>query len=270
MMNQGMMYAQNLGNKARGTSSMQKIILAVVLILIFYFIYTVFIKSEDNKMLIKLHPALQSKVIQKQSIPAITTSDYTIATWIFINDWSRNYGEEKNVLSRFYTDNNDDNKKKPAPSFVLDGHTNNLHIKMSYFPASGNSSSKSEIHNCTIRGLPLQKWCCVIMTINNRVMDIYLDGKLTKTCVIPGVPQSGLNSDMYISEISEQFAGTKLPGFSGFLSDLRVYKYAINPRQAYNLYKQGNSASGMSALLEKYKLKFALMENNKEVNTILL
>ena len=269
-MNPAMMMG-NVQNAAKNTSTTQKIVLAVVLILIFYFIYVTFIKTEDNKMLLKLHPAKQSKVILKDNIPAITTSDYTIAVWIFINDWNYNYGAKKNVLSRFFTDMKEadaSKRMKPAPSFTLGSHTNDLSVEIAYFPEQGSSNTPSQIHTCTIRGLPLQRWCCVTMTINNRVLDLYLDGKLTKTCMIPGVPQSGISSDMHISDIT--ITDPKIPGFSGFLSDLRVYKYAINPRQAYNLYKQGNSASGMSAMLEKYKLKFALMENNREVNTVLL
>lgn len=262
---QAMQYAEqtknNVINTYQRTSTFQRILLFVVIIILIYFIYKFVVRDNSQVLLLKDHDARIPKVISSQDLPPITVSDYTISTWIFINEWNYNYGLEKNIVARYFDDVHDKEKSvKPVPSITLDAHTNNLLVNIAYNDPHGSKASK--VKTCKVSGVPLQKWVHVIVTINNRTLDVYIDGKLTRTCIIPGVPQPGLNSDLYIS-------GTKYnPGFSGKISDVKMINYAINPTQANYLYRKGNSMS--SNWFNKYHLKFALMENNKEKSTLII
>ena len=60
-------------------------------------------------------------------------------------------------------------------------------------------------------------------------------------------------------------------GFTGFLGSMRHYTRAIQPREAYAIYKEGYSGGNwLSDMFNKYKLKIAFMEDQKELNSILL
>jgi hypothetical protein len=88
-----------------------------------------------------------------------------------------------------------------------------------------------------------------------------MDGKLVRTCVLPGVPYvtPGANLDL-----------TPGGGFYGYTGNLQYINRAINPREAWAIYKEGygGSASWLSSLFNKYRIKVAFMEENKEINSI--
>jgi hypothetical protein len=84
---------------------------------------------------------------------------------------------------------------------------------------------------CDIQNIPLQKWVCLAVVMNGRVMDVYMDGKLARSCVLPGVPivESGRN---YLS------LGLQ-GGWAGNVSTTRFYGYALTPQRLYELYQEG-------------------------------
>lgn len=263
-----MNYAQNLGNNVngyyQGSSTLQKVIGFTVLIVVLYLVYIMFIKDNKSKNLLDDHPGIQSMVIQSDTIPAASISDYTISVWIYIDQWDYGYGKEKHILGRYYQDTKATNGivNKPAPSITLHPYTNDLIVKVSYHDGEGGSD---KIKECTVKGIPLQKWTCITMAVSNRTLDVYLDGKLTRTCVIPGVPKSGGSGDMDLFVGPTNKAGLDV-GFGGHITDLKIFTRAINPTQAYDLYRKGNSMNGLSSMVGKYKFKFALLDNNKETS----
>lgn len=253
--------AQRVGRRVGSLKTIQKVILMAVVIVVLYFIYIFVFKDNNKKMLLKDHDAREGKVIPTGDIPPITVSNYTISIWLFISEWNHNFGLEKNVLSRYHLHESDDDRQyMPAPSITLDSHTNDLNVNVSYLdPQSPAGETDYRIHKCKVSGIPLQKWVNVIMTVNNRGLDVYIDGKLTRTCVIPGPPVSGINSDLYISHSSK----TNNPGFAGRISDLTIFKYAINPQQAFSIYRKGSSMTGITSAFSRYQLQLALLQDNK-------
>ena len=54
-------------------------------------------------------------------------------------------------------------------------------------------------------------------------MDVYLDGKLARTCVLPGTAKVTESSNVYV---------TPAGGFSGSTNKLQYWDSATNPQQA--------------------------------------
>ena len=107
----------------------------------------------------------------------------------------------------------------------------------------------------------MQKWVNLIVSLNSRTMDVYLDGKLVRTCVLPGIAKINPNADIYI---------TPNGGFSGHTSNLQYFANPLNPQQAYNIYKDGYSSLGLASILEKYKIKISyLIDNNEEGSLVI-
>lgn len=258
-----MEYAQNIGNNVSGayerSSTLQKVLTGVVIVLIIYFVYIFFIKEVTYKTILKEHDARSSKKISENKLPLISDTDYSISVWIYVDQWNYNYGKEKHILGRYRVVGD---KYYGTPSITMDAYTNDLKVKMGYSGASSGSSQYND-QECVVKGVPLQKWVCVIVSVSNRTLDVYVDGKLSKTCVIKGVPVSPSDKGMFVGSYK---SGGMDGGFAGYITDLRVFTRAINPTQAYNIYKQGNSMSGLGSMVGRYKFKFSLLDNNKETS----
>lgn len=72
--------------------------------------------------------------------------------------------------------------------------------------------------------IPIEKWICVTIRCQNKTIDVYINGVLTKRHTLKGAPKQNYGN-VYI---------TQNRGFGGYLSELRYFNYAIN----YNKIKE--------------------------------
>lgn len=267
-------YTNNLSNRAKEsynvvsdkynkTSTFEKVVLFLVLLALMYGVYSYFFKNHQETKLIDVHDASDKLVISQSKLPSFTMTDYSISIWYYINDWNKAYGKDKYILGK-YSEDPQTKELRPVPSIRLDSFTNNVKVAVSYANPSSSSKDKVKVHECIVNSVPLQRWTNIIISMNNRLLDVYIDGKLRRTCPLPGVPIGNAASDMYLAG-SPNDDDT---GFSGFLSDLKIYTYAMAPREAYNIYKSGHSGSGVGSLMNKYKLKMSIIEDQQEVNSL--
>ena len=57
-------------------------------------------------------------------------------------------------------------------------------------------------------------------------------------------------------------------GFKGNVAKVRYYSRALNPREVYELYREGYSGSLLGNLFNKYKLRFSYIKDNEEVGSL--
>jgi hypothetical protein len=111
-------------------------------------------------------------------------------------------------------------------------------------------ADEPNVSTCEIDNIPIQNWVNVIVSLYNRTLDIYLNGKLVRTCVLPGVPKVNNDAPVFV---------TPGGGFSGWTSTFKYWANASNPQEAYNIYKDGFGGSILANLINKYKLRVSLM-----------
>ena len=226
-------------------------VLAVILtlIVIYYILSWLF---GGNSVTIKTNvDGKTANVIPASTIPSTTVSgNYTYSVWFYVNDWNYRFGEEKTLLSRLNAD------KNPSPSISFDSMENNILIALStYNSGSSGMNTKSQTNTYTVRNFQLQKWVNLIISVYGRTLDVYLDGKLVRTFVLPGTANVSANSNVTI---------TPNGGFDGQTSNFQYWPNASNPQQAYNIYKAGFGGSILGNLFNKYRLKIAFLDNNVE------
>ena len=90
-------------------------------------------------------------------------------------------------------------------------------------------------------------------------MDIYIDGKLVRTCLLPGIANVNNNADVYI---------TPAGGFSGWTSKFQYYPNALNPQEVYNIYVKGYGGNMFTNFLNSYQVQIALMQNGTTQGSI--
>ena len=152
----------------------------------------------------------------------------------------------------------------PCPSVVLDATENNLIISMACFPGEGSSSSSgsltSVVQTCNVSNIAIQRWVNLTISVYGRSMDVYIDGKLVKTCLLPGVANINNSANIYV---------TPMGGFSGWTSKFQYYPNPLNPQEAWNIYTNGFS-SWYSNMFSSYNVQISLVENGKTKSSLTL
>jgi len=83
---------------------------------------------------------------------------------------------------------------------------------------------------CDLPEIELQRWINITVTANGRTVDVYLDGKLARSCVLPST-----------FKVDSAYSATLLykGGFGGHIASTVMYDAALNPEQVYKNYIAG-------------------------------
>ena len=237
--------------------SIKKILLIVIIVVLLYLLVRYIMKDVNTLTTIMSATTMQT-------IPASTldttntssnTSNFCYSIWFFIDDWNYRYGESKVVFGRMSGD------KGPCPMVSLGKTQNNLNISLQVYPStngttadSGADAGDSMAPTYVVGNVPLQKWVNLLLSAYGRSLDVYIDGKLVRTCLLPGVAKIDPTSDVYV---------TPAGGFSGWTSTFQYWPYSFDPQQAWNVYKKGYGGS-MLGNFGKYSIKVSVMEGETE------
>lgn len=118
--------------------------------------------------------------------------------------------------------------KFDSTSTTLDSSTNELAIFMETVkPEAADMDSITE--KILIEDVPLKRWFHLAIRIQNKIMDVYINGTVAKRVTFSNVPKQNY-SDIHVA---------KNGGFNGQLSDLRYFDSALNVFQIMNLVNAG-------------------------------
>jgi hypothetical protein len=186
------------------------------------------------------------------TIPAMYEGgDYSVSCWIYVTGFRDQLGTNKHILEIRGTNY--------ASLLVGLGSFTNKLIVRAHTGTANSATAGSKVSDlstanvskmfketqltsglmddalplCDLPEIELQRWICVGIVLNNRTIDVYLDGKLARSCVLPS-----------FFKVDPKGVSLKLldfGGFEGFLSDVSCYNYALNPDQVYRIYMTGPS-----------------------------
>lgn len=231
---------------------------------------------------------LSTNVNVINNFPDNNTSNFMLSVWFYIDDWENSISKEKNILfmsnnhnARNIFTNNDQiglsqKECKGVPStgvpyknlnICLDDYNNNLLIDIETIPESASLASDSSYcyTRYLIKNISVQKWNCLTICVDTKILDVYLDGKLRNSFILPGIynshnpTTSNISKKIYLGHI-----GNNAIGFEGMITRVRFEPNAINPQEAYNIYKEGINSSLAKSLYDKYSMKVSFLEYNKE------
>ena len=192
--------------------------------------------------------------------------EFTISTWIYITNWSYRTGFNKSIISvggpnfdtiRVYLGGN-----KPKLSVRL--QTKDASGAMNAVPSGATAinvnlgATKSQVpiesldkstQNatfgilqtdsglldgsplCDLPEIDLQRWVNITVSVNGRTVDVYMDGKLARSCVLPSfykVDAGGYSANLLA-----------YGGFGGQIATTTMYDSALNPEVVYKNYMAG-------------------------------
>ena len=99
--------------------------------------------------------------------------------------------------------------------------------------ASKNSSSLGNSETITIPNVPLKKWFHIDIRLQNKIMDVYINGVVTSRKIFDSIPKQNYDN-IYVCPNG---------GFKGYLSDLRYFNYALGVIQINSIVNSGVNLS---------------------------
>ena len=241
---------QNLGRKTsnltkqgfqkyQNSSSMGKVIFIIILVLfIAFLIYVIYIAVTASQQAAANSPVIVNDVIDAYiarpafSLPQVTQGmNQTFSTWIYVKDWNYKFGQYKNILWKGNPTLSSTTSANPSisnihcPSIWLYPLTNSLKVVTS-------TSVPEQVESCDIQNIPLMSWVHIVYVLNNRTVDIYMNGKLERSCALRGIPTI-TNDPVYVT------SGSPQPGYYGKIGKTQYFTKALLPNDVANLYQQG-------------------------------
>lgn len=232
------------------------IFIFVLIIVLIYMIYK--LMTNPTVSVSDLSDASKSIMIPASKTEPNSTgnNNYGYSVWLYVDAW-RTSGQSlinKNIITRT------DGGTVPLFQMVLDNAQNNLNVVI-----RGNEKTP-----CTIRNVQLQKWINLTMSVYGNTIDLYLDGKLVRTCIMQNMPASlTSNDDLFVGGGYNMDSTNRITptdgDLEGFISNV-VYKADyFSPEEAWDIYSQGYSGAGMFNFLHSYRLNFSITNNNQTI-----
>jgi hypothetical protein len=179
---------------------------------------------------------------------------YTFSGWFYLNSQEA----LKTPLMKILEQTNDINSAISLLEIGLYGGANKMYIRSKTSDANfstidldpTNTTPPPTLAMCDVLDVDYQRWIQVTVVVNGRIMDVYMDGKLARSCVLPA-GQSILNTAGNSKQVVSVFK------FPGFYSGLYFQAYAATPDLIYARYQMGPYSKGsfIDYLVDKLGIK---------------
>jgi hypothetical protein len=253
--------------------SVVSILIIIAILILLYFLVSYI--SKGSSTLSSISDGTTMQTIPASSLATngsnIPSSNFTYSIWFYINNWNYRYGEKKVIFGRMGAQSTSSSGSSvaglsgldPCPAVVLESVENNVSISLGCYPGLSEEPSSSTnvntvVHTCSVANVPVQSWVNLLVSVYGRSMDVYIDGKLVKTCLLPGIAAINNNANIYV---------TPNGGFDGYTAKLQYYPNATNPQQAWNIYSSGYT-NWLSSIFGPYQVQISLVENGNVQNSI--
>ncbi len=170
----------------------------------------------------------------RNAIPILRSTDqregleFTWSVWIWVRNPPLNSGaagsnQYRHIFSKGndILDTNGIATPNNAPGLYISPDYRELVLVMNTF---GNMRER-----ITIGDIPIEKWINVIIRVNQRQLDMFINGTMTRSKTLTAIPRQNYDNI---------FIGLN-GGFSGNLSSLRYFSRAIGTNQIQNIVEDG-------------------------------
>jgi hypothetical protein len=213
-------------------------------------------------------------VYSEKEVPQIFPGgEYSISTWIYVTNWgaSGSVGKNKPFLTlsggggTYYT-----------LIMYLGQRINKLGIRASYETSSSATlvkitdlpkivigtpeySDTDGMPMCDIESVDLQRWVNITVVMMGKTIDVYMDGKLSRSSVLPGIFKAD-------GEIPTLTLGSP-DGFGGLIGMTRAANVAYTPDRIYANYQAGPFSAWSLSSLDPSQYVLTVKKDNSTIFT---
>ena len=248
------------------------IVYLVAFFIALYYLYKFFVATSDLDIDV-LNAEADANTPQSFPLPnkpevrVKTGGEYTISFWIYINSWDYRAGLAKSVLQIV----DSASIKHALLTTVLYPNEAKMMIRVHTETASGDNDYTNydnlnallsggqrgamfgptlDSPMCDLSDIELQRWINITVSVNGRIVDVYYDGKLARSCVLPSLPIAPINGQQAI------VIGQK-GGFGGKISGIQFFAYPLTPDRVYSIYQGGprGAAGFIGYIADKFGIR---------------
>lgn len=171
--------------------------------------------------------------------------EFTYSVWLNLKGESSE--NERHIFNKGIYDSEINKVITQAPGLTIKtdtaAGTSSLTVYMDTMDDNGNVASLvgtekgSNKKSVTINNIPHRKWTNVIIRLQNRILDVYINGVLTRRLDLESIPRQNYGS-VFVCQNG---------GFAGKLSDLRYHNSALNVFQINQIVTAGPSTRTSSS-----------------------
>lgn len=220
------------------------------------------------------------------SIPMLFEGgEYSISTWVYISTWTENKGYNKPFLSLsggkgsftttvLYLGQN--TPKLGIRTSTSDGSTSLTGIRLtpaelekirpitttsSGFGTSPYTDAGGDFTLCDIESIDLQRWVNITVVLSGRTQDVYIDGKMSRSCVLSNMFQ--VDGDQPTIVLGGPY------GFGGLIGTTKAANFAYSPDQVYKNYQNGPLDTSIWTKIKSYfdvsQYSFSVQKNGSNI-----
>ena len=166
--------------------------------------------------------------------------EFTWSVWLYLNGFQKDSDSYHHVFNKGNTTTSQSNGSFPgtttpnnAPGLYINPHYDGFRVIMNSF-----SNPYQEVIEVT--DLPMAKWINVVIRVQDKNCDIYVNGRLVKRRVMTDVVKQNYD-DVHVS-LND--------GFSGYLSNLTYFNRSISVTQIQDIISIGPNLKPVSKALD--------------------
>ena len=203
--------------------------------------------------------------------------EYSVNTWVYVSSYNTNRNTRKHVLeikgeyfstllialgafkntltvrthsdeiveafqssggSGSDTSDSSDSSDTNPPNVGSSGSLSSSDIESLFAPMAMDDSTLTGAVTCDLPEIDLQRWTMITVVLSGRTIDVYIDGKLSRSCVSTSyykVDPTGVKMNIL-----------DRGGFDGYIGTTTAANHSMNPDEIYRTYlagPEGNSTS---------------------------
>jgi len=180
--------------------------------------------------------------------PMYEGGEFSVSTWVYVTNWGINKGYNKPFL---VLSGGAGQAGYATMVMYLGQNVNKLGIRVStendkltstkleqIRPITGNgygvspyTDNSADFKKCDIENIDMQRWVNITAVLNGSTLDVYIDGKMSRSCVLPGMFKVD-------GESTEVLLGGPY-GFGGIIGQTVAANFAYSPDRVYKIYQNG-------------------------------
>lgn len=245
---------------AANRSNIVNVIYIVAALVVVYYLAMFYLTKDDLDVTLLERPMLTNSNQKAYKLYDASTlkykerriksgGEYTISAWMYINSWK---GVYQPLFAVYDTSAGNVENREAIMMVALYPGEPKMHIRAGKIngattpgttvaQVSGATAlgggSMNNMPQCDLVDIDLQRWIFLTISVNGRIMDVYLDGKLARSCILPNsqnVAGEGTDQTIIISP-----SGLDASTMNGQISGVRFSAYAVAPDQIYAQYQSG-------------------------------
>ena len=192
--------------------------------------------------------------------------EFTYSIWLYVDSLKSKETNDNNKYNIVFNKGNKDTEEEvgnkvytyggstnlpmiAAPGLFFNAYENKLLVRMNYISRDLADSPENGVdidntgENIEIDELPIKKWFNVMIKCKGNILDVLINGTLTKRSILNGIPKQNYY-DVHVNPVSP---------FTGYISNLKYYNRYLGTNETNMLINKGPNLKNYKQSMDSIK-----------------